>query len=155
MKTKTGFTLKEAQALLNAGKIRGITDHNPKEKTPAGKIVAKHFKKRSKEKEFIGKNLLFWCQERGLKLFQEYRFDRTGEKGYLFDHAIPDLMIAVEYEGLFSEKSGHTTITGYTKDVLKYNLALSQGWRVIRLTAKNYEDLISELNALQKLAGNV
>lgn len=138
----------QLERLKKEGRIRGYEYQELKEKTPAGKIVAKHFKKRSKEKEFIGKNLLFWCQQRGLQLFQEYRFDKTGEKGYLFDYCVPDIMTAVEYEGIFSEKSGHTTITGFTKDVLKYNLALTQGWRVIRLTALNYETLIDELNKL-------
>jgi len=45
-----------------------------------------------------------------------------------------------------SEKSRHTSISGYTKDTEKYNLAGSCGWQVRRFTALNYKDLLTELN---------
>lgn len=56
--------------------------------------------------------------------------------------------ILIEYEGLVSSKSRHTTITGYTKDCDKYNLATSLGYKVYRYTVLNYKnihELIKEL----------
>ena len=43
--------------------------------------------------------------------------------------------MAFEYEGIFSKKSRHTSISGYTGDIEKYNSAAIQGWIVIRATA--------------------
>lgn len=69
---------------------------------------------------------------------------------FRFDVAILDLKIAIEYEGLNSKKSGHTTITGYTSDCTKYNLAQIDGWRVMRYTVINYKDFPKDLNQLLK-----
>ncbi|MDI9256348.1 hypothetical protein [Flavobacterium sedimenticola] len=74
---------------------------------------------------------------------KEHRFDEV--KGYRFDWAIPSVKLAIEYEGLFSEKSGHTTIKGYVKDCKKYNLATINGWKILRYTAVNYSDLAQDI----------
>lgn len=142
MKRWTEQSIKDLQ---RNGKIRGykVVDDRPAIKE-GGRKVTKHFQKRSKEKDFICWNLLYWCNEKAVCLEEEYLFNPN--RKWRFDWAIPSLMIAVEYEGLFSEKSGHTTITGFTKDTDKYNSATSRGWRVIRLTALNYRNLISALN---------
>lgn len=68
----------------------------------------------------------------------EHKFHKV--RKFRFDIAIPDMMLAIEYEGLMSKKSGHTTIDGYVSDCTKYNLAQIDGWTVLRYTAKNYED---------------
>lgn len=118
------------------------------QKKPAGtggRIVAKHFTKRaSKEKDWMGWNLLYWCNEKAVTLEEEYRF--MEDRRFRFDWAIPSLKIAIEYEGLFSEKSGHTTPKGYTKDADKYNSAQQLGWIVLRFTPLNYKNLLAELN---------
>ncbi len=68
----------------------------------------------------------------------EYRFH--GERMWRFDLAIVDRKIGIEYEGLVSQKSGHTTLTGYTGNCEKYNQAQLDGWRVFRFTVLNYKD---------------
>lgn len=73
----------------------------------------------------------------------EFRF--SDKRRFLFDWAIGSLKIAIEYEGVISEKSRHTTITGYSKDCVKYNLAQKTGWRILRYTALNYLDLETDL----------
>lgn len=73
----------------------------------------------------------------------EHKFDSV--RRFRFDWAIIDLKIAIEYEGLFSEKSGHTTVGGFTEDCIKYNLAIANGWRVLRYTALNYKNLETDL----------
>lgn len=64
---------------------------------------------------------------------------------FRFDFAIPDHKIGIEYEGINSHKSRHTSITGYTKDTEKYNLAVCNGWKVLRYTALNYTDMRRDL----------
>ena len=68
----------------------------------------------------------------------EHRFHSV--RMFRFDIAIPGMMLALEYEGLMSAKSGHTTISGYVSDCTKYNLGQLAGWTVLRYTVKNYED---------------
>lgn len=88
------------------------------------------------------------CKEKKLKFETEYRFHTV--RRFRFDYAIPEKMIAVEYEGLISAKSRHTSITGYSRDTEKYNMAAIEGWTVLRyttLTVKNaYNDLTKLLN---------
>ncbi len=74
---------------------------------------------------------------------------------FRFDYAIPEYKIAIEFEGgmgqFTSGKSRHTTKEGYTKDVQKYNLAVINGWSVLRYTAKNISDFEADLIALMKM----
>lgn len=92
-------------------------------------------------------------QYSGMKVVEEYQFHPL--RKFRFDWALPDQMIAVEYEGIFSEKSGHTTISGYKKDVIKYNLATKLGWKVLRYTADNYLDLENDLCVLVNSKCNI
>ncbi len=103
----------------------------------------------SHEKEAI-KTVLWLLHRTGKipKAVTEHRFHH--ERMFRFDWAFPDLMIAIEYEGLMSKKSGHTTIGGYTKDCEKYNLAQIEGWKVLRYTAVNYQNLERDLKKLIK-----
>lgn len=81
------------------------------------------------------------------------------DRKFRFDFAILHLKIAIEYEGLLAAKgtgrrdkntgkSGHTTISGYSKDTIKYNLAIIYGWRVLRYTPLTFENLEPELRIL-------
>ncbi len=76
----------------------------------------------------------------------EYRFDK--ERKFRFDFALPELKIAIEYEGTMSEKSRHTNVVGYSKDCEKYNIATIQGWKVLRYTALNYINSATDLRQL-------
>lgn len=66
-----------------------------------------------------------------------------------FDIAVPDMMLSVEYEGIFSEKSRHTGVNGYIGDIEKYNEAQKLGWTVLRYTAKNYEDFVNDFEFIK------
>lgn len=68
---------------------------------------------------------------------------------FRFDWAVPDIKLAVEYEGTFSSKSRHLTVGGYAGDCLKYNLCQLEGWKVLRYTALNYKDLSEHLERLE------
>lgn len=68
----------------------------------------------------------------------EHRFHPT--RRWRFDYAWPALKVAVEYEGIFAQKSRHTTATGYANDAEKYSTAAALGWCVIRVTAPMVRD---------------
>ena len=100
--------------------------------------------KSSLEKASVEKALWVLHHEKKIPQYvREYVFHP--KRKFRFDWAIPDLKIAIEYEGLMSEKSGHTTVTGYTKDCEKYNLAALMGWKVLRYTALNYKHLYRDI----------
>jgi len=82
---------------------------------------------------------------------EEHRFHPV--RRFKFDIALVEYKIAIEYEGLNSVKSGHTTALGYTKDCIKYNLATLCGWRVLRYTAieDNYKNMMRDIIDLKKL----
>jgi len=103
----------------------------------------------SHEKEAI-KTVLWLLHRNGdiPKAVEELQFHH--KRKFRFDWALPELMVAIEYEGLMSEKSGHTTIGGYTKDCEKYNLAQICGWKVLRYTAVNYQNLERDLKLYLK-----
>jgi hypothetical protein len=138
------FTLKVLRDMQAAGKIRGYSIHKVKAKDTGGRKVVKHFPRRSKEKDWISWNLLFFCNEHCLGLEEEYKFHAV--RKWRFDWCIPSQKIAIEYEGLNSDKSRHTTLKGFTGDSNKYNTAQAAGWRIIRLTVLNYKTLFKQLN---------
>jgi|SRR5665213_29551 len=94
-------------------------------------------------------DLKYFCQERNIQFEKEYRFHV--KRKFRFDFALPEYKIAVEYDGLNSEKSGHTTLTGFTKDTEKINLAISEGWKVLRYTVLNYGNVLQDI---QKIINN-
>lgn len=91
--------------------------------------------------------LLIFCRENKLELQQEFKFHPT--RKWRFDYFIPDLNTAIEFEGLVSSKSRHTTITGYTGDCTKYNAAVKMGIKVLRYTVLNYTDVVEDLKEIK------
>jgi len=104
-------------------------------------------KKVSVEKNTIELYLRQLTQSRLIDDFiLEYQF--TSQRKFRFDYFIPCLNLAIEYEGIMSEKSGHTTIKGYTSDLEKYNLALILGYKVLRYNALNYKNSYTDIEKL-------
>lgn len=143
------FTEQILKDLKKKGTIRGykiMSKPRPRAKVN-GKIVSKHFKKRSKEKNWIGLQLFAWCQEKAVILRTEYIFDINGRK-WSFDYCIEDFKIAIEYNGIMSEKSRHTSITGYTEDMNKITAASKQGWIILQYTPLNYRKMVKDLDEI-------
>ena len=118
-----------------------------------GRIKKVDFPKEPKNKVVIPKeigpyklHIISVLKKSGLEFEEEYKFDEV--RKFRFDWAIEKYRIAIEYEGIFSEKSGHTTISGYTKDITKYNLATKLGWQILRYTADNYLEIENDLKLL-------
>lgn len=166
MSSKTRFTIAD----LQRSKVGHLNTHITGAELGTNK--AKRLpvvKKPSKAKAFILKNLHYWCNDRNLVLIPELEF-KNGRK-WRFDFAIVkslsakillesphirdaitgNIRIAIEYEGIFNGKSRHTTVTGFTGDVEKYNAAAGEGWKVLRYTAKNYTNLLTDLNKQYEL----
>lgn len=135
------WTLSQIEKLKAAGKIQGYKSSC----TVSAKGVKKPNKtvqKQSKAFQEITKAL----QNANIAYETEYRFDEA--RKFRFDIAIPEKLIAIEYEGIFSTKSRHTSFEGYTRDATKYNLAASKGWKIYRYTAMNYKNFESDLKTI-------
>lgn len=92
--------------------------------------------------------IIAYLSTQNIEFIPEYKF--LPDRKFRFDIAIPSMMVGIEYEGLFSDKSGHTTAGGFIKDTQKYNLAQINGWKVLRYTANNYKEFINDINQLRK-----
>ena len=133
-------------------KAKGIHVSNGKGKklVPEMKLVAKKTAVKrvstrgDKEKSYI-ENFL---KENGFNYELELRF--APPRRFRFDYCIPEKMVYIEYEGITGGLSRHTTVTGYTKDTEKYNLATSEGWVGFRYTALNYKDIELILEFLKR-----
>jgi hypothetical protein len=136
----------DLKKLLQDGKIRGYKLKAATGKTPAGRIVSKHFKKKSQEKNWMAETLFAWCRSRAMVLREEYRFH--DKRKWRFDWCIEELKVAFEYEGIYSQQSRHTNRKGYSKDTTKYNAAVALGWKVFRYTASTFKNLENDLKSL-------
>lgn len=138
------WTLKD---LEKTGLNHNLHDKGKKNNVLGNKSIVNG--KISVEKETI-KTLLWVLKREGViqDYIEELQFHDV--RKFRFDWALPDLKIAIEYEGVFSKKSRHTTVSGYTNDCEKYNLAQILGWKVLRYTAKNYKNLEKDLKNLLK-----
>lgn len=78
----------------------------------------------------------------------EYKFCPV--RKFRADWYIPRFNVLIEYEGVHSYKSRHTTDRGYTQDAEKYNIANLMGFRVLRYTYLNKNQIWRDLEALEK-----
>lgn len=89
----------------------------------------------------------------GINYQSEFKF--APSRNFRADIGLSDHKIIIEYEGIINlknnNKSGHTTIKGYTKDTEKYNLAGILGYTVLRYTAINYRDSLRDIAEILKL----
>ena len=115
-----------------------------------GQLVAERKKQKRKPSTRLRDNSLFFIEyelkKMGIEVVKEHRFDAV--RRWRFDMCVLSLKIAIEYEGIGSSKSRHTTLTGYTGDCEKYNAATKQGWKVLRYSALNIKDALSDLKEI-------
>jgi len=128
------------QSKWKSNDIEKLTGHKPEPHSRAVKIP----KQDAKGLAYI-KN---WLKVEGVEYLEEFVFNP--DRKFRFDVAIVDLMVAIEFEGLFSDKSRHTTASGYTTDTIKYNMAQKLGWTVLRYTALNYDQFPDDFRFLKQ-----
>lgn len=117
-----------------------IHDHKKKKKRtgiPQPVII-------SPQKEWLIWNVAMWCNEKALTLRTEYLFHP--ERKWRFDFEIESLMVGIEYNGIMSNKSRHTTIAGYSGDMEKINAAQQLGYTVFQYTPLNYKNVLRDLD---------
>lgn len=141
------MNMKDIERLQKEGKIRGFKAP-PVTAPPAG--LPKGPSSMPKTKAAFKMALEYLCKDYGLPLFHEQMFH--GKRKWRFDFLIPWVDIngkssplALEYEGLISDKSGHTTIRGFTDNTDKYREAALAGIIVLRYTALNYTQATNDL----------
>lgn len=117
-----------------------------KEKAQMSSDAWRELMKTNKPKSGHANDIRIMLQLARIEFEREYQFHP--KRKWRFDFAIVDKKIAIEYEGIFSKKSGHTTVDGFLSDVEKYNEATKLGWRVMRYTVKNYKNVIDDLNSI-------
>ena len=88
----------------------------------------------------------------------EHRFHPV--RRWRFDYAVPDLKLAVEYEGhgqsgRSGHVGGHASLTGMAGDAEKYNQAQALGWTVLRFTALHFDPKAREKHKLSSPAETI
>ncbi len=138
---KTNFSVKDILSGPCASRNQHLVQDKP--------VKNKREVKPSKQKPWIELRLQEFSKETGYELHTEFKFDLF--RRWKFDWCFPEIKLAIEYEGVFSAKSRHTTATGFTGDTEKYNSAQQQGWKVLRFTALNYLDLVIALDKIKEM----
>jgi hypothetical protein len=142
-----GWTEKYIQELKDNGKIQDYRIIGTKKPANNSHNLPKNIPKRNKTKEWIALNLSVWCNVHHFTLIPEYPFCE-GRK-WRADFFIQELNCIIEYEGLMSAKSRHTTVTGFSGDTDKYNEVAKMGFILIRVTVINHKSLFTHLEAIK------
>jgi very-short-patch-repair endonuclease len=77
----------------------------------------------------------------------EYPFAKSVGRGWRFDMAWPDRLVAVEIEGATWAAGRHSRGDGFEEDCVKYAEAAILGWRVLRFTT----DMVTDGRAVEML----
>lgn len=142
------MTLDELLKNVDASRIVGLTDKDilDAKEPPKARLFREQKEYTSEGKQFIYLALQSFADQMHTKLTTEYKFH--SKRKFRFDFCLEELMIAVEYEGIYSETSRHTFFTGFNRDCRKYNLAVLCGYRLLRYTAKTYKDIVDDLSMI-------
>jgi len=82
---------------------------------------------------------------------QEFKFH--DKRKWRADFIIDGYPLLIEYEGVKSSKSRHTTLTGYSNDCEKYNQAQIVGYTVLRYTVmhlKSPQQIIDDIKEFMR-----
>ena len=104
-----------------------------------------------KYKKIIKDTLIEFCNNAKLTLVEEHLFALEIKRRFRFDYAVPEIKLAIEYEGIYSSKSRHTSKVGYSQDAIKYNMAATLGWTVLRYTSSTTKHIKSDLQRFSSL----
>lgn len=78
-----------------------------------------------------------YYKDHGISLVPEFQF--SPDRNYRWDFAIVPEKIAIEVQGGIwkGKRGGHTSGSGYTRDMAKSNLGVSLGWRILQCEPKD------------------
>lgn len=132
----------QLRKLITNSKVAHLNKKLLQEKIKGNISVPK--RNNSPQKDWLAFNIAMWCNEKALTLRTEYYFHPT--RRWRFDFEIESLMVAIEYNGIMSEKSRHTTISGYSGDMDKLNAAQQLGYTVFQYTPLNYKNVLRDMD---------
>lgn len=89
----------------------------------------------------------YLLKSEGIAYEKEYKF--LPDRKFRGDFYLPKYNAIIEYEGIMSAKSRHTSVVGFSKDTTKYTLASLAGYILLRYTTMNYRDLNTHLKILK------
>lgn len=93
-----------------------------------------------------GKNYIdLTLREHKVEYEKEFRFHPVRLFRFDFYFEFGGKKIGIEYDGLFASKSRHTTVTGFSRDIEKSNIAQLSGYIMLRYTAMNYKNFYNDL----------
>jgi len=110
--------------------------------------IAEYNKEKDKP---IGLLFMEDCLKKNKQPFaNEYKFCETRKFKSDIMFGVRTQVWLAEYEGLplKGKRSRHVSITGYSKDCEKYNLAVLMGYKVLRYTALNYKEFENDLSTI-------
>ena len=84
----------------------------------------------------------------GYKVEPEFRFCPTRKFRADWKVSKNDRSVLIEYEGVVSAKARHTSIKGYSTDCEKYNLMTLMGFKFLRYTVLNFNNVIADLEKI-------
>lgn len=87
-----------------------------------------------------------YLKSKGIAFELEYKFHT--KRKWRADIAIPSLKALIEWDGIMSAKSRHTSVTGFTNDCEKTNQAQILGWKVLRYTVLNKAQFYTDIESL-------
>ena len=87
-----------------------------------------------------------WLKYSNIEYIKEYKFHP--KRKWRADIAIPSKMVLIEWDGIMSEKSRHTSVTGFSEDCNKMNAAQLLGWKVLRYTVINKSQFFTDIELL-------
>jgi len=105
-------------------------------------------KKKQKQEYPIFKAIITQTLKRSV--VKEYRFHP--KRKWMFDFAVPELMLAIEIEGgIFAQKRlGHSSGAAIKKDMEKYNMAQLMGWKVLRYMPEQTGECMRDLETVKR-----
>jgi len=89
----------------------------------------------------LSETKIFWNALKMPCPVTEYKFHK--DRRWRLDYAWPDVKLAVEIEGGVYNYGGHNSISGFKKDIDKYNALTEDGWHLLRYLPKkiNYTQI--------------
>ena len=138
------------QENVNKGAVKGH----------GNRVLAPYIKEATLVKKGVQKSTSKGSKAKGemelviMGMFPDYKkeFAFSPERKFRADFYIPSINCCIEYEGIYvgsEEMSGHTSMSGFTKDTEKYNLMTILGFKVLRYTNKNYGSMGQDLWTLK------
>ncbi len=97
----------------------------------------------------------FIKSETGLEVIAEFKFCET--RRFKSDYYIPELKLLIEKEGGIYTGQAHGSVKGILRDIEKYNLATTLGYRVLRYQPKELltSKVIDDINKIKNLVNKV